>query len=318
MPVAAVWRRQQRQTHPVGALEFQPAVGVDFAVEEIHRRRADEARDEQVLRPVVKLERRADLFHQAVMHDHDAVGERHRLDLIVGDVDGRGLQALMQFLDLGAHGDAKLGVEIRERLVEQENLRITHDRPAHGDALTLPAGELARITVEQKGKSENIGGSLHTLRDLTLRRAAQHEREAHIGGDRHVRVEGVVLEHHGDVALFRRHAIDHALADADFAGGDVLEPRDHAQKRRLAASRRSHQHDELAVVDQDVDAVDDLDRSKGLSDVADRDRSHGLLPSRGPSGRPLKRARRLFSHLLPSACAAMAGQGAEVCDWRRL
>src|SRR5262249_56457229 len=99
-------------------------------------------------------------------------------------------------------------------------------------------------------------------------------------------VERVVLEHHGDVALFRRHAIDDALADADFARGDVLEPRDHAQQRRLAASRRPHQHDEFAFVDEDVDAVDDLERSKGLYYVADRDRSHGLLPS-WPFGAPL-------------------------------
>ena len=107
------------------------------------------------------------------MHDHDAVGERHRFDLVVGDVDGRGLQALMQFLDLGAHGDAKLGVEIRERLVEQENLRITHDRPAHGDALTLPAGELARIAVEQRSKAENIAPPRsHAARSRPLPRRA--------------------------------------------------------------------------------------------------------------------------------------------------
>src|SRR6516162_8120691 len=175
MSVAAVRRRQQRQTHAVDAREFQAAVGVDPPVEEIHRRRADEARDEQVLRPIVKLERRADLFHQAVMHDHDAVGERHRLDLIMGDVDGRGLQALVQFLDFGAHGDAKLGVEIRQRLVEQEHLRIAHDGAAHGDALALAAGELARIAAEQGAKAENIGRPAHALLDLGLRRAAQHE-----------------------------------------------------------------------------------------------------------------------------------------------
>src|SRR5499426_3716932 len=318
MPVAAVRRRQQRQTHAVGALEFQPAVGVDPAIEEIHRRRADEARDEQVLRPVVKLERRADLFHQAVMHDHDAVGERHGLDLIVGDVDGRSFQALMQFLDFGAHGDAKLGVEIRQRLVEQEHLRIAHDGAAHGDALALAAGELARIAAEQGAEAENIGGPAHALLDLALRCAAQHEREAHIGGDGHVRIERVVLKHHGNVALLRRHAIDDALADADFAGGDVLEPSDHPQQGRLAASRGSHEHDEFAVVDEDVDAVDDLDRSKGLSDVADRDRSHGTPPvARALPGAPLKRACGLFSHA-PETCAPQWRPRRRACDWTGL
>ena len=40
--------------------------------------------------------------------------------------------------------------------------------------------------------------------------------------------------------------------------GDVLQPGDHAQQGRLAAARRADQHDELAVVDGEVDAVDDL------------------------------------------------------------
>ena len=110
---------------------------------------ADEAGDEQVGGTVVEFERRADLLDHAVVHHHDLVGHGHGLDLVVGDVDGGGLQALVQGLDLGAHGDAQLGIEVGERLVEQEDLRIAHDRAAHGDALALAARELARIAVEE-------------------------------------------------------------------------------------------------------------------------------------------------------------------------
>ena len=53
-------------------------------------RRADEAGDEQVGRPVVELERRADLLDAAVVHHHDLVGHGHGLDLVVRDVDGGG------------------------------------------------------------------------------------------------------------------------------------------------------------------------------------------------------------------------------------
>jgi hypothetical protein len=48
----------------------------------------------------------------------------------------------VQRLDLGAHLHAQLGVEIRQRLVEQEHLRIAHDGAAHGDALALAARKL--------------------------------------------------------------------------------------------------------------------------------------------------------------------------------
>ena len=95
-------------------------------------------------RVVVELERRADLLDAAVAHHDDLVGHRHRLDLVVRDVDRGRLQPLVQFLDLGAHRHAQLGVEVGERLVEQEHLRVAHDRAAHRDALALAAGELAR------------------------------------------------------------------------------------------------------------------------------------------------------------------------------
>ncbi len=65
--------------------------------------------------------RRADLLEQAVAHDRDAVAHRHRLDLVVGDVDGRRAEALVQPRDLGAGLHAQLGVEVRERLVHQEH-----------------------------------------------------------------------------------------------------------------------------------------------------------------------------------------------------
>ncbi len=100
-------------------------------------------------RAIVEIERSAHLLDDAVMHDDDLVGHGHGLDLVVGHVDGGGLEALVQFLDLGAHLHAQLGVEVGQRLVEEEHLRIAHDGAAHGDALALAAGELARIALEQ-------------------------------------------------------------------------------------------------------------------------------------------------------------------------
>ena len=122
---------------------------------------------------VVELERRADLLDQPVVHDDDLVGHGHGLDLVVGDIDRRGLEPLVQFLDLGAHLHAQLGVEVRQRLVEQEDLRIAHDGAAHGDALALAAGELARKALQIRSEAEDFGGALHARVDLGFRRAAQ-------------------------------------------------------------------------------------------------------------------------------------------------
>src|SRR5262249_4127721 len=71
--------------------------------------------------------------------------------------------------------------------------------------------------------------------------------------NRHVLIERVVLEHHGDVAVLGGKAVDHTLADADRSRGYVLEPGDHAQRRRLAAARRADQHDEFVVRDGEIE-----------------------------------------------------------------
>src|ERR1700710_236231 len=53
------------------------------ARDQVHRRRADEARRERGCRPAVKLLRRTILLDASVAHQHDAIGHRHRLGLVM-------------------------------------------------------------------------------------------------------------------------------------------------------------------------------------------------------------------------------------------
>jgi hypothetical protein len=55
----------------------------------VHGGRPDEARDEEVARMVVEVLRCIDLLKHALPDDGDPVAHRHRLDLIVRDVEGR-------------------------------------------------------------------------------------------------------------------------------------------------------------------------------------------------------------------------------------
>ena len=286
--VARLARRRHREGEPVGQAHGQPAAVLhDTARQQIHRRRADEGGDKPGLWRMVDLMRRADLVDAPGVHDDDAIGQGHRFDLVVGDVNRGRRHLLMDLFDLGAHLHAQFGVEVGERLVEQKYLRVADDGAAHGDTLALAARQLLWPALEQLGDVENAGGGLHPLVDLGLREPFQAQPERHVFEHRHMRVERIVLEHHGDVPVLWRHVVDQLVADIDLARGGFLEAGDHAQGRALAAARRPDQHDELAIGDVDVDPPHRRGLVKGLDDVAKRDLRHlaflTVVPAVGPA-----------------------------------
>ena len=71
-------------------------------------------------RLVVDLGRRADLLELALVHNNDAVGERHSLFLIVGYEYDRDAEVALDLLQLLTHLLTDLRIECGERLVEQQ------------------------------------------------------------------------------------------------------------------------------------------------------------------------------------------------------
>ena len=270
---------------------------------EVHRRRADKAGHEAVDRPLVDLVGRGALVDDPVFHHHHAVAEGHRLFLVVRDVHGGRLHAAVERLQLRSHADAQLGVQVRERLVEQKGLRIAHDRAPDRHALALSAGERLRPPLQKLADAEDFGRVAHAPVDLAPLRAgllpmsvrhqeahrvvpraelaAEQQPERHVLVDRHVRVEGVILKDHRDVAVLGRDAVDDALANANRPRGDVLEPRDHPQRRALAAAGGADEHDEFAVADLKADVIDGLHVARvDLAHVLEDDFRHDRLAAR--------------------------------------
>ena len=202
------------------------------------------------------------------------VGERHRLDLVVGDVDHGRARVAVQGRDLDTGLDPQRRVEVGERLVEQEHLRVAHDRAADGDALALAARELARLAVEQVRDPEPLGRLPDARVDVVPRLARELEPERHVVVGAHMRVERVGLEHHRDAALLRGEVVHHDVVDQDLAGIRVLEARDEAQQGRLPAARRADEDDELARPDRQVDAADHGRAPEGFRQPAQHDPAH--------------------------------------------
>ena len=85
---------------------------------------------------------RALLLDAALVHHHEAVGEREGLAVVVGDEQDRQAEPGEQRPQLGDQTVAQRAVERTERLVEHQQARLRGERAREGDALLLAAREL--------------------------------------------------------------------------------------------------------------------------------------------------------------------------------
>ena len=113
---------------------------------------------------LVQRLRLVDLLQLSLADDRDAVAHRHRLGLVVGHVDRRDAEVVLDPRDLGPHLHSQLRVEVRQRFVHQERLRVPHDRPTHRNPLPLAPGERGRLAVEQLVEAEDACRFLHARR----------------------------------------------------------------------------------------------------------------------------------------------------------
>src|SRR3546814_14608772 len=98
------------------------AGGIDRHWQQIDLGRSDEARDEFGARGEIDVHRAADLLDAALIEHDDPVGERHRINLIVGDEDHRRTEPLVELPDFepGEYGRASC----RQRLCTSVSILV--------------------------------------------------------------------------------------------------------------------------------------------------------------------------------------------------
>ena len=82
------------------------------------------------------------------------VGQRERLGLVVGDVDGGRAGLADQGGDLHPHPLAQVGVQVGQRLVAQDQPGVRDQRAGERDPLLLPAGQLVRVPPREVGEPD--------------------------------------------------------------------------------------------------------------------------------------------------------------------
>ena len=228
----------------------------ELAGQHVHAGRADEVADEGVRRALEEIDRRADLHHLALVHHHDLVGEGQRLGLVVGDVDHRDADLLLQLLELGAELPFQVRVDDGQRLVEHDDGDVlAHEAAAHRDLLLAVGGEAGGAAAEAVGELQHLGDGADAGVDRGGGDAAVAEREGEIVVDGHRVVDDRELEHLGDVALDRRQAGHVAVVEEHAALGRHDQARDDVEQRGLAAAGGAEQRVGAAVGPLDVDLL---------------------------------------------------------------
>ena len=202
---------------------------------------------------VVDLFRRAGLLHFAAVDDEDAVAHGHGLGLVVGHIDHRDPQFLLETFDLKAHGLPELRVQVGQGLVQKEEFRLRHQGPGQGHSLLLSAGELARQTVRIFREVHEGKRPFHPLLQLLLRALPDGQGVGGVFEYCHMGPDRVVLEYHADAPLLRRNKGlppgDGAVVKPDLAFGGPLKAGDHPEDRGLPAARGTEERDELSPAD---------------------------------------------------------------------
>ena len=202
-------------------------------------RRPEIACDVAVLRRVVQLLRRAELRDVAVAHQQRAIGQHERVVAVMRHADdGQVRQALVQRLQFAAHRCAQVGVERRQRLVEQQHVRLDHECARQRDALLHPARQLRGQVMARIAELHELQRIGDAARHFRRRHAACAQPECDVLEHRQVREQRVILEQQTKIALVRRRIGQVASGHGQRAGQAVglHEPGDEAQQRGLAAA----------------------------------------------------------------------------------
>jgi hypothetical protein len=189
-----------------------------------------------MVRVIVDLVRCAKLLDLALVHNGNAVRKRHCLDLVVGHINGCRLKITLDVFELGPHGETEFGIEVGQRFIHQEDLRLADDGTRKGGTLALAAGKGAWFAIEVVFEFDHLGCLAHQAVVIGFGNAAHAEREADVLVNRHVGIKRIALKNHGHVAVPRINVGDHFAIDFNLPGGRLFQAGDHAHCGGLAAA----------------------------------------------------------------------------------
>ena len=256
--------------------------------------------DEARARPGGHFGGRPGLDDLAFLEDDEPVGQRDRLQGVVGDKDADTLKSGKLARQLAAHFRADGDVESGQRFVEEEEARLGGQCAQQRDALRLASGQLAGHRLEALAEPCALEPLARDSRGIGSQPKGDVVEHCHVGK------QDVVLKDEADAPVLGQYMpaggriIEHLTVQLH-AAVDGNQARERPQKRRLAGAVGTQHRHGLAGADLEVDverepvAVDSNRCAEAHGDPSHRSRmpmriasetaSRIRLKTMAPSGR---------------------------------
>ena len=238
---------------------------------------------------------RAGHQHLALVHHGDGVGEaEHAVDIVLDDQD-RNIGG--DVLDEVRTRSRSAAAKARQRLVQQQHLRLGAERDAEIDQPLPAIGQFAALDgldpfkAEELDQLRGLGVDIAVVVDIAPEVEApgvlRLQRQAQVFVDRQPLEQIGDLERAGQSLVadrLRRHALDLAAIQLDGAAVGRVEAGDEIEQRGLSRAVRPDQRVDLAGADLQARIGDRANAAEGLGDAAHVE--HGAVePLRQQEGR---------------------------------
>lgn len=243
----------QREVHEVGEAHF---IATDAPGHQVDRRLGKQLGRQHGLRLVIDLGGLAALDHPALVENRGGTAQGQGFVGFGGGVDGDGVTRLEQLAHFLAQFFAQFVVQVHQGLIEQNQLGILDQRPGHGGALLLAAGEFQGVTLEEFLDAQHFRGFEDFALDLLGRDSGLAQRRGDVLEHGHGRVVDELLIDHRHIAQAHRLLGDVHAIHQDAPAVRLVQAGHQAHQAGLAGERAAQQYIEGTGFETQVGVVD--------------------------------------------------------------
>ena len=190
------------------------------------------------------------------------------------DHDGGGPHFALDLPQFKLHFFTQFGVQVGQRLVQQQHWRLNHQSASQSHPLALSAREFPGVALRQIAQVHQSQSRGHALGTFGLGHGAHLQAKTHILGHRHVGKQRIALKHNAQAARVRGFVGDVLAIQKNVTFAGFYKAGHHLQRGGFAAARRPQQGDELAFFNAQVHLVDGALRAVKLGKICQRQKRH--------------------------------------------